>query len=103
MIIDVTGIILILENMDKDCMGNGEHFDKKGNLLECCCDGCDYFICCTDMHDIRNVCIALTAFNSIPVMCFKKSLLKSESSKNAHITDSIIIKMYKNYINQLIC
>ena len=42
MILDVTGIILIPGNWGKDCPGNGE---KIRNI--CCCDECDYFICCT--------------------------------------------------------
>ena len=46
MIIDVTGIILTPGNMGKDCLGNGEHFDENNNLIECCCDECDYMMCC---------------------------------------------------------
>lgn len=48
MIIDVSGVILIPGNGGKDCNGNGEHFDKKGNLIECCCDECDYLLCCAN-------------------------------------------------------
>ena len=39
MIIDVTGTILIPGNGGKDCPGNGEK-------IECCCDECDYMLCC---------------------------------------------------------
>lgn len=46
MIIDITGTQLIPGNFGKDCPGNGEHFDAEGNLIECCCDECDYMICC---------------------------------------------------------
>lgn len=46
MLIDVTGIILTPGNMGKDCVGNGQHFDDNGNLIECCCDECDYMMCC---------------------------------------------------------
>lgn len=46
MIIDETGIILTPGNMGKDCLGNGEHFDDNGNLIECACDECNYFMCC---------------------------------------------------------
>ena len=46
MIIDITGIELTPGNDGKDCLGNGEHFDKQGNLIECCCDECDYLLCC---------------------------------------------------------
>ena len=47
MIIDVTGIELTPGNNGEDCKGNGKHLDKNGNLIECCCDECDYLICCT--------------------------------------------------------
>ena len=46
MLIDVTGIELTPGNHGKDCLGNGEHFDEKGERIECCCDECDYMICC---------------------------------------------------------
>ena len=41
MIVDITGIILIPGNGGKDCPGNGETGD-------CCCDECDYMMCCFD-------------------------------------------------------
>lgn len=50
MIIDVTGTILMPGNDGKDCYGNGEHFDRRGNIIECCCDECDYKICCSKEH-----------------------------------------------------
>lgn len=46
MIIDITGIVLTPGNMGKDCLGNGEHFDEDNNLIECCCDECNYMLCC---------------------------------------------------------
>lgn len=42
MIIDITGIALMPGNLGKNCRGNGKH------KIECCCDECDYLICCTD-------------------------------------------------------
>ena len=48
MIIDVTGIELTPGNGGKDCKGNGTHFDEDGNIYECCCDECDYMLCCVD-------------------------------------------------------
>ena len=45
-IYDVTGIKLTPGNEGKDCLGNGKHYDKKGKLIECCCDECDYLIAC---------------------------------------------------------
>ena len=48
MIIDVTGIELTPGNGGKDCKGNGIHFDENGNRYECCCDECDYMLCCID-------------------------------------------------------
>ena len=46
MIIDITGIELTPGNGGKDCKGNGNHFDENGKLYECCCDECDYMLCC---------------------------------------------------------
>ena len=46
MIIDITGIKLIPGNFGRNCPGNGKHRDIRGKLLECCCDECDYMLCC---------------------------------------------------------
>ena len=51
MIIDVTGIELIPGNNGEDCPGNGEHIDNNGKVIECCCDECDYLICCLETHN----------------------------------------------------
>ena len=48
MIIDVTGVILIPGNGGRDCPGNGSGRDEKGMPIECCCDECDYALCCYD-------------------------------------------------------
>ncbi len=42
MIMDGTGVVLTPGNDGKDCLGNGEHPG-----MECCCDECDYLLCCT--------------------------------------------------------
>ena len=42
MLMDITGTILFPGNAGKDCPGNGEAAE-----VECCCDECDYLICCT--------------------------------------------------------
>jgi len=47
MIIDVTGVELTPGNFGKNCLGNGKHFDKNGEPIECCCEECDYLLCCT--------------------------------------------------------
>ena len=41
MIIDVSGIVLFPGNGGKDCPGN-----EKNKGKECCCDECDYMVCC---------------------------------------------------------
>ena len=46
MIIDVTGIELTPGENGVHCLGNGEHWDGKGNPIPCCCDECDYWMCC---------------------------------------------------------
>ncbi len=51
MIIDVTGIELTPGNKGKDCLGNGESYDEKGNLIPICCDECEYLLCCTEKTD----------------------------------------------------
>lgn len=48
MIIDVTGIVLTPGNGGKECLGDGEHLDKEGNRIECCCDECDYLQYCLE-------------------------------------------------------
>jgi len=53
MIIDITGIELIPGNRGRYCYGNGQHYDGDGNVLECCCDECDYMMCCLDDHDMN--------------------------------------------------
>ena len=44
-IYDITGVELTPGDMEK-CLGNGEHLDDNGNVIECCCDECDYLILC---------------------------------------------------------
>lgn len=39
MIVDITGVVLLPGNNGEDCPGNG----LSG---ECCCDECDYMLCC---------------------------------------------------------
>ena len=46
MITDFTAIELTPGNFGRDCLGNGEH---KG--IECCCDECNYFLCCFEGMD----------------------------------------------------
>ena len=50
MIRDVTGTKLTPGNLGKDCLGNGKHFDKNGKRIECCCNECDYYMCCIEEH-----------------------------------------------------
>lgn len=46
MVIDITGTVLFPGNNGENCLGNGEHTDKDANLIECCCDECDYYLEC---------------------------------------------------------
>lgn len=50
-IIDITGIKLTPGNYGKNCKGNGEHRDWRGRVIECCCDECDYYMCCYEMQN----------------------------------------------------
>ena len=42
------GVKYIPGNGGKDCPSNGEHKDAFGNIIECQCDECDYYLCCID-------------------------------------------------------
>ena len=44
MLVDISGTVLIPGNGGKDCPGNGS---VPG--VECCCNECDYFLCCFDI------------------------------------------------------
>lgn len=55
MIIDVTGIELTPGNNGRNCLGNGQHSDKNGNTIECCCDECDYMLCCLCDEDYKEL------------------------------------------------
>lgn len=54
MFIDITGItgtVLIPGNGGRDCPGNGLHRDEQGEMIECCCEECDYLLCCVEWRD----------------------------------------------------
>ena len=46
MIIDITGKILLPGKKGRDCPRNVEN-----NQMVCCCDECDYMMCCLPEHD----------------------------------------------------
>ena len=46
MIEDLTGIRLIPGREGQECPGNGSDL-----WIECCCDECDYLLCCVDAHN----------------------------------------------------
>ena len=69
MIIDVTGTVLTPGNYGNDCLGNGEH-----EGIECCCDECDYMLCCLENSDPSN-CIG----------CQDKDCPRSPKSENGTI------------------
>ena len=52
-VIDPTGVELSPGEREK-CLGNGEHVDDKGLVIECCCDECDYLLICFPEFDPRN-------------------------------------------------
>ncbi len=47
MITDITGMVLTPGNNGLDCLGNGNHTRTDGSLIECCCDECNFLVCCT--------------------------------------------------------
>ena len=48
---DVTGIELTPGNGGEKSKGNGKHKDENGKIIECCCDECDYLLCCIEDCD----------------------------------------------------
>ncbi len=48
MLIDITGTKLTPGNQGKNCLGNGLH-----SPYPCCCDECDYMLCCLNTYDMR--------------------------------------------------
>ncbi len=44
--VDVTGTVLTPGNGGQNCLGNGEHAG-----IECCCDECDFYLCCWDFAE----------------------------------------------------
>lgn len=44
-----TGISLMPNFHGKDCLGNGDFPDH-----ECCCDECDYFLCCYPEYETND-------------------------------------------------
>ncbi len=76
MIIDVTGTILIPGNSGKNCSGNGFHKDSNCDLIECCCDECDYMICCLPSHNPKEckTCDIYKCPNSKSPLKLKKTI-----------------------------
>lgn len=48
MMIDIAENKLTPGDFGKGCSGNGEHKD-----IECCCDECDYLMCCIDENYLQ--------------------------------------------------
>ena len=46
MVKDSLGVELTPGNNGENCIGNGKHTDNLGVKIECCCDECDYLLCC---------------------------------------------------------
>lgn len=82
MIIDITGIELTPGNNFNDCLGNGNNYDENGELIECCCDECDYYICCivSDWEAYHN---------DVCVTCGKKECSHYCSGKDENCNNSI--------------
>lgn len=49
-------------NLGRDCLYNGEHLNKRGKLIECCCDECDYMLCCIKENS-EDECLKYTDYN----------------------------------------
>lgn len=51
LIIDITGTLLTPGCGGMGCKGNGDYINIFGTPVECCCNGCNYMMCCLDEHD----------------------------------------------------
>lgn len=58
MITDNDNLALMPGNNGNDCPRNGNHVQANGQLIECCCDECDFMMCCLEAHteEICEVC-----------------------------------------------
>ncbi len=45
--VDITGTVLSPGRPDI-CRGNGKTVDDDGNLIECCCDECNWLLACLE-------------------------------------------------------
>ena len=50
-------------NKGKDCLYNGMHYDKQGNLIPICCDECDFLLCCVSEENDCCNCAVFTCPN----------------------------------------
>lgn len=55
MIFDVTGMELVPGNHGIDCPGNDMYYDAVNNPDACCCNECDYYLCCIT-KDYQKMC-----------------------------------------------
>ncbi len=55
-LVDVTGVVLTPGNFGRECSGNGFHKNEYGETIECCCDECDYLLCCTSVATDCETC-----------------------------------------------
>ena len=51
MIIDITGVELTPGNGGINCKGNGQYKGTDGKTIECCCEECDYMLCCVNENN----------------------------------------------------
>lgn len=78
MIRDISKIPLTPGNKGKDCLGNGRHYNKKGELIECCCDECSHLVCCTteNYKKLCNKCIDFRCPRcKRKLLCFFKNII----------------------------
>ena len=70
-IVVISGIVLIPGHGGKECMGNGKHKTKNGNVIECCCEECDYLMCCSEDFDSTKcaLCTDINCPNSKAKFC----------------------------------
>ncbi|MBQ7836365.1 MAG: hypothetical protein IJ389_03835 [Clostridia bacterium] len=56
MITDVAKLSISPGNKGEDCIGNGNYIDEKGNMIEYCCDECEFLLCCVVDNPHCEIC-----------------------------------------------
>ena len=92
MITDITAIELTPGNNGRDCLANGTYFYENDEQIECCCDECNYMMCCLDGHSSDD------CNNCNDKLCPRKALNKNRQKlprPHCHILLLLAVKRFE--------